>query len=156
MWLISNFPEDPKDLIRKCLVVDVEKRITAEEALKHPFFNTVVSEGWLRLCIVWCTLFKDQNHVHDTYSTLAYIYFREDTVTFLLHRKGVIVEHNLTKFAHSVGRLFQGTGWFNGSLRNISVPFFSLCNNLKFRSGPHIYPGWPLIYSSVIIQYQWT
>lgn len=35
--------EDPKDLIRKCLVVDPEKRINVRDALKHPFFNTVVS-----------------------------------------------------------------------------------------------------------------
>lgn len=38
------FLEDPKDLIRKCLVVDPEKRITVTECLKHPFFNTVVSD----------------------------------------------------------------------------------------------------------------
>ncbi|KAL7024202.1 hypothetical protein ACKWTF_012942 [Chironomus riparius] len=37
----SDISEDPKDLIRKCLVVDPEKRITVREALKHPFFNTV-------------------------------------------------------------------------------------------------------------------
>ncbi|KAL7024200.1 hypothetical protein ACKWTF_012942 [Chironomus riparius] len=36
----SDISEDPKDLIRKCLVVDPEKRITVREALKHPFFNT--------------------------------------------------------------------------------------------------------------------
>ena len=39
----SDISEDPKDLIRKCLVVDPEKRITVRECLKHPFFNTVVS-----------------------------------------------------------------------------------------------------------------
>lgn len=38
-----NFSEDPKDLIRKCLVVDPVKRITVGEVLQHPFFNTVVS-----------------------------------------------------------------------------------------------------------------
>ncbi|CAH1727814.1 unnamed protein product [Chironomus riparius] len=38
----SDISEDPKDLIRKCLVVDPEKRITVREALKHPFFNTVM------------------------------------------------------------------------------------------------------------------
>ncbi|XP_070506981.1 phosphorylase b kinase gamma catalytic chain, skeletal muscle/heart isoform isoform X2 [Chironomus tepperi] len=37
----SDISEDPKDLIRKCLVVDPEKRINVREALKHPFFNTV-------------------------------------------------------------------------------------------------------------------
>lgn len=40
----SDISEDPKDLIRKCLVVDPEKRITVREALKHPFFNTVLFE----------------------------------------------------------------------------------------------------------------
>ena len=37
------FLEDPKDLIRRCLMVDPEKRITVRDCLKHPFFNTVVS-----------------------------------------------------------------------------------------------------------------
>ncbi|XP_029721048.1 phosphorylase b kinase gamma catalytic chain, skeletal muscle/heart isoform isoform X3 [Aedes albopictus] len=37
----ADISEDPKDLIRKCLVVDPSKRITVTEALKHPFFNTV-------------------------------------------------------------------------------------------------------------------
>lgn len=40
----SDISEDPKDLIRKCLVVDPEKRITVKEVLKHPFFNTVLFE----------------------------------------------------------------------------------------------------------------
>lgn len=44
--------EDPKDLIRKCLVVDPSKRITVTEALKHPFFNTVVSSREpARVCV---------------------------------------------------------------------------------------------------------
>lgn len=38
----ADISEDPKDLIRKCLVVDPTKRITVVEALKHPFFNTVL------------------------------------------------------------------------------------------------------------------
>lgn len=38
----ADISEDPKDLIRKCLVVDPSKRITVIEALKHPFFNTVL------------------------------------------------------------------------------------------------------------------
>lgn len=38
----SHFAEDPKDLIRKCLVVEPEKRITVKEALAHPFFTTTV------------------------------------------------------------------------------------------------------------------
>ncbi|XP_063707542.1 phosphorylase b kinase gamma catalytic chain, skeletal muscle/heart isoform isoform X2 [Culicoides brevitarsis] len=39
-WI--DISEDPKDLIRRCLVVDPTKRITASDALKHPFFNTVL------------------------------------------------------------------------------------------------------------------
>ncbi|XP_058057108.1 phosphorylase b kinase gamma catalytic chain, liver/testis isoform isoform X2 [Anopheles bellator] len=38
----ADISEDPKDLIRRCLVVDPTKRITVTEALKHPFFNTVL------------------------------------------------------------------------------------------------------------------
>ncbi|XP_062534503.1 uncharacterized protein LOC134203633, partial [Armigeres subalbatus] len=41
---LGSRDEDPKDLIRKCLVVDPSKRITVIEALKHPFFNTVLFE----------------------------------------------------------------------------------------------------------------
>jgi len=37
--------EDPKDLIRKCLVVDPSQRITVKEVLRHPFFNQMVSAG---------------------------------------------------------------------------------------------------------------
>ncbi|XP_014093217.1 phosphorylase b kinase gamma catalytic chain, skeletal muscle/heart isoform isoform X1 [Bactrocera oleae] len=38
----ADISEDPKDLIRKCLVVDPAKRITVKEVLKHPFFNQMV------------------------------------------------------------------------------------------------------------------
>uniref|UniRef100_A0AAG5D0R8 phosphorylase kinase n=1 Tax=Anopheles atroparvus TaxID=41427 RepID=A0AAG5D0R8_ANOAO len=44
----ADISEDPKDLIRKCLVVDPTKRITVTEALKHPFFNTVNATENLR------------------------------------------------------------------------------------------------------------
>lgn len=48
----ADISEDPKDLIRKCLVVDPSKRITVTEALKHPFFNTVVSSREpARVCV---------------------------------------------------------------------------------------------------------
>ncbi|CAO1423222.1 unnamed protein product [Diamesa serratosioi] len=40
----SDISEDPKDLIRRCLMVDPEKRITVRDCLKHPFFNTVLFE----------------------------------------------------------------------------------------------------------------
>lgn len=40
----ADISEDPKDLIRKCLVVDPEKRISAKDALQHSFFNTVLFE----------------------------------------------------------------------------------------------------------------
>ncbi|KAL9878536.1 phosphorylase b kinase gamma catalytic chain, skeletal muscle/heart isoform isoform X1 [Glossina fuscipes] len=38
----ADISEDPKDLIRKCLVVDPIKRITVQEVLRHPFFNQMV------------------------------------------------------------------------------------------------------------------
>ncbi|XP_020713770.1 phosphorylase b kinase gamma catalytic chain, skeletal muscle/heart isoform isoform X4 [Ceratitis capitata] len=38
----ADISEDPKDLIRKCLVVDPSKRITVKEVLKHPFFNQML------------------------------------------------------------------------------------------------------------------
>ncbi|KAG5888742.1 hypothetical protein JTB14_032017 [Gonioctena quinquepunctata] len=37
----ADISEQPKDLIRKLLVVDPKKRITLEKALVHPFFQTV-------------------------------------------------------------------------------------------------------------------
>lgn len=40
----ADISEDPKDLIRKCLVVDPAQRITVKEALRHPFFNTMLFE----------------------------------------------------------------------------------------------------------------
>ncbi|XP_060662293.1 phosphorylase b kinase gamma catalytic chain, skeletal muscle/heart isoform isoform X1 [Drosophila nasuta] len=38
----ADISEDPKDLIRKCLVVDPAQRITVKEVLRHPFFNQMV------------------------------------------------------------------------------------------------------------------
>ncbi|KAM7350613.1 phosphorylase kinase gamma isoform 2-T6 [Cochliomyia hominivorax] len=38
----ADISEDPKDLIRKCLVVDPAKRITVQEVLQHPFFNQMI------------------------------------------------------------------------------------------------------------------
>uniref|UniRef100_A0A1A9VB09 phosphorylase kinase n=1 Tax=Glossina austeni TaxID=7395 RepID=A0A1A9VB09_GLOAU len=40
----ADISEDPKDLIRKCLVVDPIKRITVQEVLRHPFFNQMLFE----------------------------------------------------------------------------------------------------------------
>lgn len=44
---VKTSTEDPKDLIRKCLVVEPEKRITVKEALAHPFFTTTVSISFI-------------------------------------------------------------------------------------------------------------
>ena len=38
----ADISEDPKDLIRKCLVVDPSQRITVKEVLRHPFFNQML------------------------------------------------------------------------------------------------------------------
>ncbi|XP_075154871.1 phosphorylase kinase gamma isoform X1 [Haematobia irritans] len=38
----ADISEDPKDLIRKCLVVDPAQRIKVHEVLQHPFFNQMV------------------------------------------------------------------------------------------------------------------
>lgn len=65
------FAEDPKDLIRKCLVVEPENRITVKEALAHPFFHTTVSDSIVTLfvckfkcsqchfCASWLVIFFD-------------------------------------------------------------------------------------------------
>lgn len=38
-----NISDDPKDLIRRFLVVEPSERIELKDSLEHPFFNTVVS-----------------------------------------------------------------------------------------------------------------
>ncbi|KAJ2942942.1 hypothetical protein O0L34_g15132 [Tuta absoluta] len=38
----ADISEDPKDLIRRCLVVEPQQRINIEDALSHAFFNTVL------------------------------------------------------------------------------------------------------------------
>lgn len=43
LYLILSIVEEPKDLIRKCLVVDPSKRINVQDVLKHQFFNQMVS-----------------------------------------------------------------------------------------------------------------
>ncbi|XP_033238304.1 phosphorylase b kinase gamma catalytic chain, skeletal muscle/heart isoform isoform X2 [Drosophila pseudoobscura] len=45
----ADISEDPKDLIRKCLVVDPAQRITVTEVLRHPFFNQMVLMGDLTM-----------------------------------------------------------------------------------------------------------
>lgn len=47
-YLPRRFTEAPKDLIRKLLVVEPNQRISIDDALKHPFFQTVVSIEPLR------------------------------------------------------------------------------------------------------------
>ncbi|KPI96008.1 Phosphorylase b kinase gamma catalytic chain, testis/liver isoform [Papilio xuthus] len=39
----ADISDDPKDLIRRLLVVEPSERIDVHESLMHPFFNTVVS-----------------------------------------------------------------------------------------------------------------
>lgn len=38
----ADISEQPKDLIRRLLVVDPKQRLTATEALRHPFFQLMV------------------------------------------------------------------------------------------------------------------
>lgn len=40
----AHIPESPKDLIRKVLVVDPKQRLTAADAMKHPFLRYYVAE----------------------------------------------------------------------------------------------------------------
>ncbi|KAF4528154.1 hypothetical protein B566_EDAN016798 [Ephemera danica] len=46
------FTENPKDLIRKLLVVDPRRRLTVQEALDHPFFQVMSQDSPLTLTIV--------------------------------------------------------------------------------------------------------
>lgn len=38
----ADISDQPKDLIRRLLVVDPKKRISVDDALRHPFFHTMV------------------------------------------------------------------------------------------------------------------
>lgn len=44
----SKISKEAKDLIKKLLVVDYKKRITASDALKHPFFKQVNLDKYKR------------------------------------------------------------------------------------------------------------
>ncbi len=41
----EGISEDAKDLIRKLLEYDPEKRLSAEDALKHPWFSKTLGDG---------------------------------------------------------------------------------------------------------------
>lgn len=41
--IIPDLDSDGIDLLNKCLILEPEKRISAEEALKHPFFDDILS-----------------------------------------------------------------------------------------------------------------
>jgi len=42
--LKKNIPNEAKDLLNKCLVIDPNQRITAKEALRHPYFENLYEE----------------------------------------------------------------------------------------------------------------
>lgn len=94
--LFLNFPlyfvEDPKDLIRKCLVVDPEKRITVRECLKHPFFNTVVSSATLLIECCWRSL----HPFH--YVQKKDFYFCPENITFFTEHHRHYLSFNQTSF----------------------------------------------------------
>ena len=41
--LLKNLDDEGLDLLQKFLQLEPEKRISAEEALKHPFFDDILS-----------------------------------------------------------------------------------------------------------------
>lgn len=75
IFFFWKFAEDPKDLIRKCLVVEPEKRITVKEALQHPFFQTTVSTSIYYIQLYNETLFFS-NHKFSTKSQCKYYLFK--------------------------------------------------------------------------------
>ena len=58
---VANFSNEIQDLLFRMLDIDADKRITAKDALRHPYFNmrpfpvmnvdrTFNSEDWAALC----------------------------------------------------------------------------------------------------------
>jgi calcium-dependent protein kinase len=88
----SNVSEKAKDLIRKCLVYDKNKRITAEAALKHEFFADDINPN---------NIFEDEvdsKYVLQSlknYSQQTKIY--QTVLTFLSHNFAEKVELNKLK-----------------------------------------------------------
>ena len=76
----SNISEKAKDLIKKCLIYDKNKRISAEEALKHEFFMDDINPN---------NIFEDQvdsKHILESlknYSQHSKIY--QTVLTYLSH-----------------------------------------------------------------------
>lgn len=81
--------EDPKDLIRKCLVVDPEKRINVRDCLKHPFFNTVVSSPSHpgRNFLFTRTFTNDKLHLKASYRPSHTIFRLINLLVFFPHSK---------------------------------------------------------------------
>ncbi|CAG4934185.1 unnamed protein product [Colias eurytheme] len=71
----ADISEDPKDLIRKCLVVEPEERIGIEDALAHPFFNAKLWD-------------QDVTPLKKTYSTASRRMSRIDQIAMALKAGG--------------------------------------------------------------------
>ena len=88
----SHVSEKAKDLIKKCLIYDKDKRITAEEALKHEFFSDDINPN---------NIFEDEIDSKNVlnslknYSQQSKIY--QTVLTFLSHNFADKVELNKLK-----------------------------------------------------------
>lgn len=104
----QDISEDPKDLIRKCLVVDPEQRITAIDALQHPFFNTIVSRA--RFCILilrqqFADLFRESAKIYYSFLGCLCLLGDSQMICYLdqiLIRVKVIIRRHLSRYKFSV------------------------------------------------------
>jgi renal tumor antigen len=55
--LLAHVAPDCADLIAKLLAYNPDERLSARQALRHPYFRCVWGCGCAVLCCVWCVLY---------------------------------------------------------------------------------------------------
>ncbi|XP_043270270.1 phosphorylase b kinase gamma catalytic chain, skeletal muscle/heart isoform isoform X2 [Venturia canescens] len=90
----ADITEAPKDLIRKLLVVDAQKRISIKEALDHSFFHTVELKAKsfdarkrFQLAIICVRAVVRIKRLHNTPEPLSTLVAREDPYRIKVLRK---------------------------------------------------------------------
>jgi len=72
----DNISEDAKDLIRKLLVLDPERRLSANEILQHPWLNSQNSRDKLPFSAEIYNRMKQSNKIVYFFTSLIYLKFK--------------------------------------------------------------------------------